>query len=129
MRFVITMLVCLSAVAMAPTADAANLSSGGYTISSHQAGRSYSRNSVRYLTGQKPRQWGRSTSLLIPGHGHFEGDRAVIDEVRVRTALSLGRYWSGNLRGPARRSNDGFVFVFDYYDMDKYAIAFFLRFF
>ena len=101
----------LGLMLLSPNADAANIFRGGYTIASHSSGRTYSKSSVRYMTGRGPR-----LSRYIVGGGHYTTSRNAIIDTYTSGRVSFLGQWAGGPRGSvvtdSRRRNENFVFVY-----------------
>ena len=101
----------LGLMLLSPNADAANIFRGGYTIASHSSGRTYSKSSVRYMTGRGPR-----LSRYTVGGGHYTTTGRAIIDTFTRGGVSYLGQWAGGPRGSvvtdSRRRNENFVFVY-----------------
>lgn len=111
MRKVMTIAALCVSMVLASSVDAAYVSRGGYTIASHRSGRSYSRSSVRYMTGRGPR-----LQRYLAGAGHYTaGGAGIIDTYTFGNVSYFGN-WAGGPRGyvktDSRRRNENFVLVY-----------------
>lgn len=83
---------------------------GGFTLASHRSGGSYSRSSVRYLTGRGPR-----SVRFIAGGGHYDRKGNAVIDAYVWNSVSYLGQWAGGPRGTvvidSNRRNENFVFA------------------
>jgi hypothetical protein len=111
MKSALTCLGLSALVLFTSSVDAAYVSRGGYTIASHRSGGSYSRSSIRYMTGRGPR-----LSRYIVGAGHYTTSRNAIIDTYTRGGVSYLGQWAGGPRGSVvtnrSRRNENFVFIY-----------------
>jgi hypothetical protein len=120
MKKALACLVLSVAVLATTVAEAGYYRKGGFTLASHVSGRTYSRSSVRYMTGRGP-----GSTWFIAGAGHYDTRRNAVIDTYVWSKVSYRGQWAAGPRGTVltdpRRRNENFVLAFA--NNSRYAIV------